>query len=512
MKMTNKFGFQISHTVFSLLFVSLLYIANNAVNIDKIAQWFHAGNDIHYTALAAYLILGWCLFLIFFLLLAHPWTIKPLAIVLLFLSAAATYFIDKYNVAIDRSMVMNTVHTDATEVTGLLSAQMLPYLVLLAVIPAIIVLKLDIRFQRSGKYLLKSLGLMALAFVIGMSALYAKFDSISQAVNLSRKYVVHTLVPVNFIRSSISATTRTLEPYFKQHKEPVVFNGKVTRQDDLVVVLAIGETSRQKNFALYGYGKNTNPVLSQIDGLAVLDGKARIGSTLYALPEILEKNDIKLPLATSSVGIDTACYVNYSLYDNCDAVGEIEPTECGHDGVCYDEDVIPLLKDNLASYQQGYRFVVLHLGGGSHGPSYSDRYPPEFQIFKPMCTDADVVNQCTLEQIYNSYDNTILYVDYVVGKIIDTLEQSGAPYVFIYLSDHGESLLENGRIFHGMPPGIPLPPEQRDIPLLVKSSVPIEITEKDAYWQQDVYDTVLDLFCIESETFDKQDSFIRKVR
>ncbi len=357
---------------------------------------------------------------------------------------------------------------------------------------------------------MSSLVWITIAFVVGTTALYARFDSISQAINLSRKYVVHTLVPVNVIRSSISATSRALEPYLKKHKKTVVFNGVVTEIDDLIVVLAVGETSRQKNFSLYGYDKNTNPVLSEIEGLVVLDGKARIGSTLYALPEILEKNDIKLPDATSSSGIDTACYVNYTLYDNCDAVGEIEVSDCGHDGKCFDEDVIPLLKSNVSTYESGYRFVVLHLGGGSHGPSYSDRYPPEFQRFKPMCTDADVVNQCSLEQIYNSYDNTILYVDHVVGEIIKTLEQSGAPYVFIYLSDHGESLLEDGRIFHGMPPGIPLPPEQRDIPLLVKSSVPITITEKQEYWQQDVFDTVLNLLSIESREFDKEGSFIHR--
>ena len=74
-----------------------------------------------------------------------------------------------------------------------------------------------------------------------------------------------------------------------------------------------------------------------------------------------------------------------------------------------------MLEDNLRTYASGYRFVVLHLGGGSHGPVYSDRHPPEFQRFKPMCTEADVANQCTVEQLYNSYDNTILYTDYVLG-------------------------------------------------------------------------------------------------
>jgi len=212
----------------------------------------------------------------------------------------------------------------------------------------------------------------------------------------------------------------------------------------------------------------------------------------------------------SRAGVPTSCYVNYTLYDNCAAVGETKVGNCGHGGKCYDEDVIPLLKQNLAGYSSGYRFLVLHLGGGSHGPAYADRHPPEFQKFKPMCTDADVANKCTLEELYNSYDNTILYVDFVVGEAIHTLDASGVPYVFIYLSDHGESLLENGMMFHGVPPGVKLPAEQAQIPLIVKSSVPISIDQRPEYQQPDVFDSVLDLFSIEADKFDRKGSFIRR--
>jgi glucan phosphoethanolaminetransferase (alkaline phosphatase superfamily) len=101
-------------------------------------------------------------------------------------------------------------------------------------------------------------------------------------------------------------------------------------------------------------------------------------------------------------------------------------------------------------------------------------------------------------------------VDHVLGGVLRTLDRSGVPYVFIYLSDHGESLMDDGRMFHGMPPGIPLPPEQAEIPLIVKSSVPVSIVERAEYHQQDVFDTVLDLFSIQTPMFDRSGSFIRK--
>jgi len=507
----GRYGFRISHTAFAVVFPALLYATCNALNIDKLARWFTGKDGLDFTALSAYLLAGLCLFIAFHTLLVHRRTVKPVAILLVILSVAASYFIAKYNVAIDSSMMMNVVHTDSTEVGQLLSVRMLPYIVFLIILPVLAILSANITFQPSGRYLLGSLGLVAISLSIAISLLYLNYNPIHRAGNISRKYIVYSLVPINFLSGGINAAYKWLQPLFAGEGEDVEIRGHVESAGDLVVVLAIGEASRKGNFSVYGYGRrDTTPVLRGTDRLHLLDGIAKRGSTLDALPEILVKEGVKLPTLVAKVGIPTSCYVNYTLYDNCSSVGEVKVSECGHGGKCYDEDVIPLLEKNLSNYDSGYRFVVLHLGGGSHGPLYGDRHPPEFQLLKPLCNDADVANQCTLEELYNSYDNTILYLDHVLGGILRSLDRSGAPYVFIYLSDHGESLMEEGRMFHGMPPGMALPAEQAQIPLIVKSSVPISIVERAEYRQPDVYDTVLDLFSIQSEGFDKAGSFIRK--
>ncbi len=505
--------FKVSHISFCALYTTILYIVCNALNLDKIAKWFYLKDEIDYVGLGAFLVIGLCSFILIFTLLAHRKTIKPLAIIFTILSGVSAYFISKYNVAIDSSMIMNAIHTDSVEASGLLSLQMIPYFLLLILLPIIAILYTQITFESSYKYLLSSAKLCVVVMVLGVSLIYIKFDSIHRATNLSKKYIIHTLIPLNYIRSFGSVAVEYFQLQHSWHKKPIEVSGHISSQSNLVVVLAIGETSRQQNFSLYGYKrKNTNPVLSKDKNLHLLNGIAHIGSTLYALPEILVKHGVPLPNITSKLGINTSCYVNYTLYGLCDAVGETKVANCGHGGNCYDEDVIPMLTDNLKLYKSGYRLIILHLGGGSHGPSYHDRYPAEFQQFKPICLDADVVNQCSLEQLYNSYDNTILYVDHVLGKITKKLDKSGLPYVFIYLSDHGESLMEDGRIFHGMPPGISLPPEQAYIPLIVKSSIPMSIVKRKEYTQQDVYDTILELFSIETDILDKDRSFIKKQR
>lgn len=476
-------------------------------------QWFTLGESIDYAGLVSYLLFGLCFFIAFFLIFAHRWTLKPFAFLLIILSASATYFISKYNVAIDTSMVMNSINTDATEVTSLLSVQMVPYIIFLIILPIWAILRVNVTFHSAVRYLSASFVLFVLVSILGVGAVYAQYTSIHRAANISHKYIIHTLVPLNYIRSIASIIHQSVESHNRKNKQNVTITGQIKSQDDLVVVLAIGETSRQKNFSLYGYErKNTNPILSKDKDLHILNGKASIGTTLLALRQILEKNDIKLPAITSRLGINTSCYVNYSLYDNCDPVVEVHVKDCAHGGKCYDGDVIPLMEENLKAYTSGYEFMVLHFGGGSHGPNYRNRFPPEFEIYKPQCLDADVVNQCTVEELYNSYDNSIRYVDYVVGETIKSLDRSGVPYVFIYISDHGESLLEDGRIFHGMPPGIPLPPEQAEVPLIIKSSVPITIEQREEYAQQDIYDSVLDLFSIETDILEKENGFIKKVK
>ena len=67
----------------------------------------------------------------------------------------------------------------------------------------------------------------------------------------------------------------------------------------------------------------------------------------------------------------------------------------------------------------------------------------------------------------NTYDNTILYNDYVLNEFIEKLKTYEDKYnvAMVYVSDHGESLGEKGLYLHGVP-YILAPKEQTEIPLL----------------------------------------------
>lgn len=76
--------------------------------------------------------------------------------------------------------------------------------------------------------------------------------------------------------------------------------------------------------------------------------------------------------------------------------------------------------EDYIDHLKGDGVIVLHTIG-SHGPTYYNRYPPQFKKFTPTC-DTNEIQNCSQEQLINTYDNTVLYVDYIVDKAINLLK------------------------------------------------------------------------------------------
>lgn len=128
---------------------------------------------------------------------------------------------------------------------------------------------------------------------------------------------------------------------------------------------------------------------------------------------------------------------------------------------CVDEVLLDGL-DELIGSTEDDMFNVLHILG-SHGPSYYKRSPASLKAFLPECTQ-DNVQDCSRETIVNAYDNTIVYTDYVIVRLVELLQKQQADTAMLYLSDHGESLGENGIYLHGLPYAL-APQEQTHVPM-----------------------------------------------
>ena len=145
---------------------------------------------------------------------------------------------------------------------------------------------------------------------------------------------------------------------------------------------------------------------------------------------------------------------------------EDDPASCTR-GECIDAVFLPRLRQ-VAETMTEDTVIVLHQIG-SHGPSYWLRYPEDQEVFAPACKSPELT-QCTTEEIVNAYDNTIRYSDRFLAEVIDLLDSSdrvaGAMY---FVSDHGESLGENGIYLHGTPMFM-APEVQYKVPMVVWTS------------------------------------------
>ena len=111
--------------------------------------------------------------------------------------------------------------------------------------------------------------------------------------------------------------------------------------------------------------------------------------------------------------------------------------------------------------------IVLHMMG-SHGPAYWKRYPESYETFTPACKVAQF-SHCELKDIINAYDNSIVYTDHVLARLIQVLSGAASHDVdagMLYVSDHGESLGEHNMYLHGMPYAI-APEAQIHVPMVV---------------------------------------------
>jgi glucan phosphoethanolaminetransferase (alkaline phosphatase superfamily) len=251
--------------------------------------------------------------------------------------------------------------------------------------------------------------------------------------------------------------------HYRQQLQNFSFEAKHKTDDQAeVYVLVLGETSRMQNLQLNGYARPTTPRLSQQPGLVSLSNVVSPWSwTRMAVPTIVTRkpaSNSQLYFAEPSLltlfkqaGFQTYWFsvqspVGFhdspvSLYAlEADQYKFINPTDYQSQGA-YDGELLPLLQQALTSPGQK-KFIVLHTLGSHY--RYSDRYPAEFEVFQPSIRHSHLGlhDRQARELLINSYDNSILYLDYVADQIIRQLQQTDVISALWYISDHGEVLFD----------------------------------------------------------------------
>ena len=514
--------FKLSQTKL-ILIISILFTLfynytffNNVLNVYPLDGF----NIVYIVSLAVVLTLVTNIVLNIF---SNKYTTKFILILILIISSFTTYFMNSYNVVIDDNMIKNVLQTDFKESKDLLSFNMILYFILLGLLPAIFVYKSKIEYRglwgELKSKLLSILGSLVLIAIIIFS--FSKFYTSFFREHKPLRYYTNPTYWIYSIGNYI---------YKQANSGPIVVkkvgtDAKIVResgQKHKLLVLVVGEAARADHFSLNGYKKPTNPLLSKRDDIINFSNFYSCGtSTAVSVPcmfspltraEYSHKKFIRLENAMDVVAHTKDVAILW-IDNNSDPKGvmkrlkyiDYKNSKCN--GECRDIGMLKYIPKFIESNKDKDILIVLHQMG-NHGPEYFKRYPKEFEKFKPVCK-TNQLEKCTREQINNAYDNAIAYTDYFLNSTIELLKkQSNYQRAMFYLSDHGESLGENGIYLHGMPYFI-APDGQKHVGALMWFSqdfkgANIDKIKKNSakvHTQDNLFSTILGLLDIQTKAY-----------
>ncbi|MFT3933709.1 MAG: phosphoethanolamine--lipid A transferase EptA [Chitinophagaceae bacterium] len=440
-------------------------------------------------------------FLIFFLSRVVG---KFLAVLFFIGNAIALYFVNTYHVIIDETMIGNVLNTDYKEATSFFSFKLILYIIVFGILPSIYIIRAKIINVTLKRFLITfSVTLLLIATVAFINARNWLW------IDKNSKTLGGLAMPWCY---SVNISLFYVHKHQENKKEILLPDATIKNNEKKVVVLVIGESSRSQNYSLYGYEKNTNPFLSKTPNLFHFNATSCATYTtagvkcilehthtddLYEiLPNYLNRNGVDVVWRTSNWGEPPIHIKNYQTEDTL-------KKKCKGDGCNYDEILLTDLKEQITSSTKDKVLIVLHTST-SHGPTYSKKYPPSFETFKPVCNSVELA-KCSHDELINAYDNTIVYTDYILHNVIEDLKQlKDYKSTMIFVSDHGESLGEKNLYMHGLPVSL-APKEQYEIPFIVwlSDNSARQLKPNTTLSQNNVFHSVLNFLDVQSPVYNE---------
>ena len=428
-------------------------------------------------------------------LLAWPRVFRPLATVLVLVSAFNTHFMWQYGAVIDPTMLANVAQTDVREVRDLMSWTLPLTVLLVSGLPLWVIwrrpLVLRSWLPQAGR---NALGVLV-ALVVVVVATMASYQNLASLMR-NHKELRYMVNPVNTVYAAsrlavdqLPRQVQALKPVGEDAQLGATYTSQVKPP---LLMLVVGETARAQNFGLNGYTRNTTPALARwqsSEGLVNFGQVQSCGTnTKVSVPcmfspltrtqggdqtpehenllDVLQRAGLAVLWIDNQAGCKGVC----ARVPNASALDLKIPGLCDG-GECLDPAMLDGLDARIAALDPVRRargvVLVMHQMG-SHGPAYYKRSSPDRKPFMPECT-SNTLSDCPPEQLVNAYDNSIAYTDHFLDLSLRWLkarEQSGANATgLIYLSDHGESLGENGLYLHGVPYAL-APQQQTHVPMV----------------------------------------------
>lgn len=425
-----------------------------------------------------------CVTMIWLLLIAHGPFSRWLLAVIIFSSALTGFYMHTYGIIIDTVMMHNVMHTDRQEMVGLMSWEMVRFVGLAGVLPALwLLFKAPAAWFARDRFQFRLFHIMALLLVLLLCVLpntagYASFIREHKLVRMYANPTFSHYSLIKFISQQFSSPPNKTMINISRDATHMQASGKHE-----LIIMVVGETARFDRFSLNGYHRLTNPRLSQEAVVSFANVSACGTSTGVSVPCMFShygRKDFDLETAhRTENALDVLHRQGVEVLwrdNNSDSKGVAvrlpyqnfqSPTlNPACDSECRDIGMLSGLDAHVAKHANQDILIVLHQMG-NHGPEYYRRYPKAFAQFQPICQKSDL-SQCSQTEIDNAYDNAILYTDYFLSEVIQFLKKYDDRYetAMLYVADHGESLGEHGFYLHAAP-YMMAPKEQTHVPAIL---------------------------------------------
>lgn len=285
------------------------------------------------------------------------------------------------------------------------------------------------------------------------------------AAELIKSYPAGVLLRLNehqHHRKTLRVLSRQLTDFHFEASRPFSAANLYPKRE--VYVLVIGESSRPDHWQLNGYERETTPKLATLTGITSFTNMVSPWSwTRMSVPVIITRKlgSIATPFFPEKSVISAFREADFKTYwfSTQGTLGIHESSIALHaheahetkfinpsnyrQRAALDGELLRLLNEALAK-NEPRQLIVLHTLGSHY--NYSHRYPAIFDHFTPSLNQVnhpDLHDRSQREAMRNSYDNSILYTDFVLSETIGSLsELTDTATGLFYVSDHGENLFD----------------------------------------------------------------------
>jgi heptose-I-phosphate ethanolaminephosphotransferase len=265
---------------------------------------------------------------------------------------------------------------------------------------------------------------------------------------------------VDFYRIFADYAVRTrLEERAIRNRRNHVFEVKTTGQPaPHTLLLVIGESLSRNHLSLYGYRRDTSPLLSarRPELKVYRDVVSPHVHTLPVIRAILTFADRDHPEYLTGrpslfelfnrAGYETYLLTNQPLEEASSSYEALlRQADHIYDLSAADEPdgvLLPRLSQTLDENCHR-KLIVVHLMG-SH-TAYKFRYPPSFNCFTgeaPSHVNAPSFLTSDVQEMVNEYDNSVRYNDWLTDSMLTMLSSRHEAAAMVCFSDHGEEVYD----------------------------------------------------------------------